>query len=531
MARQCSEETQKHMLLTVPNGDDAIVSVSKYWYYCDRVRRIRVKSVFLVLFWALVVSASSHAVFGYMTYSVHILHKVHAHSIPTTILIAFSGPLAGWLADIKLGRHKVLQASLWSMWIGIGGFILTDTYVDNATAARVLKPLCGVPICCGFSGFMANSIQFAIDQMPEASSEEVSAFIHWYVWVTFLGKTLSKVLILLFSCKNLLISDNDKAFILLFMLGLLTLGLSAGMLFQNTMTLLPENKNPTKTIIRVLRYSATHKYPENQRAHTYNDSCIPSRLDLGKEIYGGPFTTEQVEDVKTFLRIIGIIFTAIAVVIPLNLGWKPIQDFTDHFQSFSGELPCFKKVYGLAYSQDILIGLGIPVYELLVYPLTRRWVPKLLQRKKIAAVLIVFMSLLLLILDSAGHYMRDAPCMFASSHDITLPINYLAVDIPFHLLIALIIMLYRIALFEFICAQSPYNMKGFLLGLGYFAIYFGKGIATSIQAGWYYGWNDQHAITTPSCDFWYYLMVTIIAILALVLVVLVVHRYQQRERQ
>ena len=44
-------------------------------------------------------------------------------------------------------------------------------------------------------------------------------------------------------------------------------------------------------------------------------------------------------------------------------------------------------------------------------------------------------------------------------------------------------------------------------------------------------WNDDHAITTPCCDFWYYLMVTIIAVLALVLVVLVECHYQQRERE
>ena len=533
MARQCSIEARQHMLLTVPNGDEA--RMRQNWIqriYCGRVRRIRVKAVFLVLLWALAVSASSHAVFGYITPGFKILRKLHVDGIPTITLIAFSGPLAGWLADIKLGRHRVLQASLWSMWIGIGGFILVDSYVSQSIAKQVLQPLCGVPIWYGFSGFMANAIQFAIDQMPEASSEEVSAFIHWYVWVTFLGRTLSKALVLL-PCSKLSVGINDMDFILLFMLGMLTLGLSAGMLFRNTLTVIPESRNPMKTVIQVLRYSAAHKYPENRSAYTYTDSCIPSRLDMGKDIYGGPFTTEQVEDVKTFIRIICIILTTGAMVIPLELCWKSIRDLTDHFQNISGESRCTKKAYGLPYSQDVLVGLGIPLYELLFYPLTRRWVPKILRREIIAAVLIVFTSLLLLILDSAGHYMHDVPCMFASSQvqNITLPINYLAVDIPFRLLLALIIMLYRIALFEFILAQSPYNMKGFLLGLGYFAIYFGEGIATSIQAGWYYGWKNQYGLTTPSCDFWYYLMVTIIAVLALVLVVLVVRCYQQRERE
>ena len=35
----------------------------------------------------------------------------------------------------------------------------------------------------------------------------------------------------------------------------------------------------------------------------------PSRLDLGKEQYGGPFTSEGVEDVKTFLCLLLLLVT------------------------------------------------------------------------------------------------------------------------------------------------------------------------------------------------------------------------------
>ena len=56
------------------------------------------------------------------------------------------------------------------MWTGIGGLILVDTYVSNAIARKVLNPLYGVPFCCGYSAFISNIIQFAVDQMPGASS-------------------------------------------------------------------------------------------------------------------------------------------------------------------------------------------------------------------------------------------------------------------------------------------------------------------------------------------------------------------------
>ena len=542
MARQCSEEAQEHTLLIVSNEDNEGVSINGDQVQrinCGRFRSIKVRAVFLALLWTLAVSVSGswfgniNLHFKYVAPHFKYLDNVHASGILNMAILAFAAPLAGWLADTKLGRHRVIQFSLWSMWIGIGGLILVDTYIRNTMTKEILKPLCKVPISCGYSAFMATIIQFAIDQMPAASSEEVSAFNHWFVWVYYFGNALSNILIQLSSCNKLFVSSTGSTFILLFMLAMLTLGLSIGMLFQDTLMLIPESRNPMKLVIRVLRYSATHKYPENRRAHTYTDSCNPSRFDLGKEIYGGPFTTEQVEDVKTFLRIISIILTTIALEISIDLCRWPVPNLIDHFQSFSRESQCIRIASGLAYSKQVIIVISIPLYELFIYPLAWRWVPKILHKILIAIILNVFICLFLLILTSAGHFMRDLPCIIFTSlqeNNMALLINYLAIGIPIQILKALTDMFYWIGLYEFICAQSPYNMKGFLLGLYSFAIYFGDGIATFIQAWWYYGWNDQHTITTPSCDFWYYLMVTIIAVLALVLVVLVVRRYQQRER-
>ena len=63
-------------------------------------------------------------------------------------------------------------------------------------------------------------------------------------------------------------------------------------------------KNPLKIIIKVLTYSFKHKYPERWSAFTYWENYIPSRIDLGKAKYGGPFTYEQVEDVKVMFRLL-----------------------------------------------------------------------------------------------------------------------------------------------------------------------------------------------------------------------------------
>ena len=62
--------------------------------------------------------------------------------------------------------------------------------------------------------------------------------------------------------------------------------------------------NPPTTIYQVLKFAAKHKAPLNRSALTYWEEDIPSRMDLGKLRYGGPFTTEQVEDVKSILRLL-----------------------------------------------------------------------------------------------------------------------------------------------------------------------------------------------------------------------------------
>ena len=60
-------------------------------------------------------------------------------------------------------------------------------------------------------------------------------------------------------------------------------------------------------IVQVLNYTRKHRYPERRSAFTYIDEEQPTRMDFGKEKFGGPFTKEEVEDVKTVLRLIPLV--------------------------------------------------------------------------------------------------------------------------------------------------------------------------------------------------------------------------------
>ncbi len=42
----------------------------------------------------------------------------------------------------------------------------------------------------GLALYESNAIQFGMDQMVEASSQQLSSFIRWYLWCTHIGPTL-----------------------------------------------------------------------------------------------------------------------------------------------------------------------------------------------------------------------------------------------------------------------------------------------------------------------------------------------------
>ena len=69
--------------------------------------------------------------------------------------------------------------------------------------------------------------------------------------------------------------------------------------------------NPIKLIFGVLNYARKNKYPRLRSAFTYIDEEQPSCLDFGKHKFGGPFTEEEVEDVKTVFHFLPLLLVAL----------------------------------------------------------------------------------------------------------------------------------------------------------------------------------------------------------------------------
>ena len=118
--------------------------------------------------------------------------------------------------------------------------------------------------------------------------------------ILFFGVFLSRVL-------SYFIMINDikgSIFLVLALISTLCFGILNFLLSPKWLIIEPKSPQSLKTIYRVLKFAAKHKAPLNRSALTYWEDDIPSRIDLGKSKYGGSFTTEQVEDVKTIIHLL-----------------------------------------------------------------------------------------------------------------------------------------------------------------------------------------------------------------------------------
>ena len=121
--------------------------------------------------------------------------------------------------------------------------------------------------------------------------------------------------------------------------------------------------NPFKNIYKVLKYSWNHKVPEHRSAFTYWEEDIPRRIDLGKNKYGGPFTNEEVEDTKTFLRILPLLLCLFGYHLAGDGYSAP-----DQLQRTSCPSPqvLLLVIYSPLHISTLVVVVGIPLYRLII---------------------------------------------------------------------------------------------------------------------------------------------------------------------
>ena len=145
-----------------------------------------------------------------------------------------------------------------------------------------------------YACFSAAMLPFVTDQLIGASSDELSSAVHWFYFFWHIGLFFTDV-------ENLSVVMVDNKQYSNIATVLFTCGLSTALIIISDCLCLQwldrthKVTNPIKLIVQVLNYTRKHKYPERRSAFTYLDEEHPSRIDFGKEKFGGPFTEEEVD--------------------------------------------------------------------------------------------------------------------------------------------------------------------------------------------------------------------------------------------
>ena len=228
-----------------------------------------------------------------------------------------SFPLVGLLADIWIGRYKAITAGIimcFLAWIFAGiGYIVKDVF-DFRSIFFILYGMGYLVAIVGYTSFKANIVQYNIDQLVGASADELSTVIYWHCF------SIPLVLAVLQLCRCLIDSFILPSYIISGVL--VSIVLVTHSFFKKWLENISLIDNPIKLIIRVLNYARKHKYPESRSALTYWEEEVPSRLDLGKEKYGGPFSEEEVENVKTIFRMIPLFISMIGLGCTDEVYWN-----------------------------------------------------------------------------------------------------------------------------------------------------------------------------------------------------------------
>ena len=435
----------------------------------------------------------------------------------------------GIVADIWTGRYRMLVVCTYLfvvVWlIGILGFtVLYFNYFSYALAIffllHTVNGLLGI-------GIKANILAFNIDQLIGASGEELSAIAHWHPIGQFLAKLISSIIETIEKIYHK--SNLVSSFVISFGCSgvLIMISLISHCCFKRWLDTTFVANNPIKIIYKVFNYARKNKSPRCRSAFTYHENDYPSRLDLGKEKYGGPFSEEQVEDVKTIVRLVIILFICL---IGNAFVWDSILFL--HFFSGLKSLESYNFIIQQVSSVDTNYTVAlvlILLYQFLLYPCFYKYIPSMLRRIGIGLFFVIVTNITYMIIVSIGHQEdHSAGCIVLTNFNYTksllMPINYKWLLLP-QILGGIALYLIQVTSLEFAIAQSPGSMRGLIISLWYSFREVGYLLSGQLHLPFKFA---QHA--SPSCGFYYYFTKCVIGILILILFVFLSRRYKLRVR-
>ena len=495
-----------------------------------RIRRLKNKGAILTLVWSLLIT-------GIFNFS-----NKQSHGLLFSIQLVAGGltlPIAGWLADIYFGRYKVIHWSMVTMWVT---FVLATAnlvieqlvvYSYSVVVKRYVNGVLMIIAAVGFSGFLVNVTHFGIDQLHDASTDEITSFISWFIWCALCSQFITDCIQRGLNC----IQTEPQLFGALLICVQLSAALSVDFLFNRWLVREPVTPNPFKLVFNVLKYAKNFKQPRYRSAFTYCEDELPSRIDFGKSKYGGPFTTEQVEDVKTFLRMLTVCIPG-SITVGVTIAVLMLKhQISTQLKVGPGTLTVLEL---FKHSWVVLI----PLYEFIFYPMFNRYLVAVRSQTKFALGVLLnigtTLALLTINIMARHNYLEYSTsnltttamqCIFyRDTIDAwSLSLDYRWMAIP-DFLYSLSITLLGIGATEFIVAQSPYSMRGLIVGSGYGTLSLSAALIVAVSVP-FTRRLSVWGTGVVSYGFWFALLLLIIEVVVGIMSVVTVRCYKKRKRE
>ena len=263
--------------------------------------------------------------FGLDAYKVLNPPETVAAYLAARCLVFLGNPVMGFIADSCLGRYRTMRISLYVCLLG--AVILAVCFTTNELdpwlkhdevdhygrldfSQQEQWPKGAVAVIAvgytvmliGVTGVQVNLIPFGVDQLVEASSGELSSYFHWYFWWLTAGYLVSATTV------PYIYQNYSLAVFFLLLAVCFTAEIVILIVYRDEFVLQPLIGNQLKLMYQVVKSCIRAKKPVFRSAFDIGRPP-PSRIDRTMDINGGKFTVEQVEDVKTVLRILVILLS------------------------------------------------------------------------------------------------------------------------------------------------------------------------------------------------------------------------------
>ena len=413
----------------------------------------------------------------------------------------------------------MIRQTLWAAWLSVMTLCLLSLIPhDLPHATQIPAGIAGIftllVIFLSLGGFYANILQFGIDQLPDAASMDIVFFSNWFIWVYIVSRTVIAV-------SQRCVCDQYSTLAKLLLPSSLTIALCLDCTCNHWLIKEPVIQNPFKLIYGVMRYALKNKHPRQRSAFTYWDDKRYSRIDLAKQKFGGPYTTEEVEDVMTFWRMLVILITSTlftSFFIAFLITYKE-----DMKQERSSLVNCSVEYFRNCLKREAINNVGFlvvlvfyPCYVVLrVFCLGRRLDVSILTKLNAGLFLFLMSMIGYLYIGFIEEFEPGANSTGQLREWVMIP-NCLS-SIGFFLALT--------AFIQFIYAQSPYSMKGLFFGLMYGCFGLSIAICSLLLLPVKFISNN-----TRRYELWYMLSVGIMLLLIFALLCFLSWRYKKRQR-